>query len=182
MLIPDEDLHRVDAAKVDIDEVQRKIQEAARKKEEKIQKMKQMQEEKELEGCTFAPQLVNKKNKKTVAEDKRDLSKFLEDQKKYEELKLQKQNERKEKFLQSEVSTINMAPMINEKSKKILEKKKKMQEEGKAEEESEPKSKLASATSMTREEANKSKQSRPQTAAAMKKRMASPQPNETFKP
>lgn len=40
MLIPDEDLHKVDANKVNIDEVQRKIQEAARKKEEKINIMK----------------------------------------------------------------------------------------------------------------------------------------------
>ena len=46
---------------------------------------KQQQAEKELEGCTFAPQLVKKKKKKKVNEDneegeeKRDLNKFLED-------------------------------------------------------------------------------------------------------
>lgn len=55
MLIPDTDLHKVDAPKVNIDEVQRKIQDAARKKEEKILLQKQLQEEKEMEGCTFAP-------------------------------------------------------------------------------------------------------------------------------
>ncbi len=31
------------------------------RKEEKIRVMKQMQEEKELEGCTFAPQMLTKK-------------------------------------------------------------------------------------------------------------------------
>ncbi len=38
---------------------------------------------------------------------------------------MQKHTERKERFLQSEISVMNSAPMINEKSKKILEKKKK---------------------------------------------------------
>lgn len=46
--------------------------------------MKQMQEEKELEGCTFAPQM---KTKKKNQPEKRDLSKFLEDQQKYLEMK-----------------------------------------------------------------------------------------------
>lgn len=53
MLIPDEDLHRVEANKVDINEVQRKIKEAQRMKEEKLKVMKAIQEEKELDGCTF---------------------------------------------------------------------------------------------------------------------------------
>lgn len=51
-----------------------------------------MQEEKELEGCTFAPQMLTKK--KNNAGDKRDLNKFLEDQKKYLEMKQKKQQER----------------------------------------------------------------------------------------
>ena len=36
MLIPDEDLHRVETNKVDITEVSKRIKEAARMKEEKI--------------------------------------------------------------------------------------------------------------------------------------------------
>ena len=60
--------------------------------------MKQYQEDKELEGCTFAPDRVTKKKKEQT--EVRDLSKFLEDQKKYEEMRQQKANERKEKALQ----------------------------------------------------------------------------------
>jgi hypothetical protein len=54
--------------------VQRRIQEDARKKEDKIMMMKKIKEEKELEGCTFAPQMVAKKKG-----EKRDINKFLED-------------------------------------------------------------------------------------------------------
>jgi len=84
MLIPDEDLNKVEVTRVDILELQKKIQEANDRKEDKIRMMKVEKEEKELEGCTFAPVMYTKKNKK-VTEEKRDLSKFLEDQKKYEE-------------------------------------------------------------------------------------------------
>ena len=62
--------------------------------------IKQMQEEKELEGCTFAPTMLTKKRKNTAnaanGDEKRDLNKFLEDQRKYLEKKEAKQNERKE--------------------------------------------------------------------------------------
>ena len=91
----------------------------ARKKDEKIRVMKQIKEEKELEGCTFAPQMVAKKKG-----EKRDINKFLEDQNKYLELKRQRENERKEKKLQDEQSVMNVAPVVNEKSRKMLEKKK----------------------------------------------------------
>lgn len=47
--------------------------------------MKEIQEQKALEGCTFAPEMPTKKGKKQ--EEKRDLNKFLEDQKKYELMK-----------------------------------------------------------------------------------------------
>ena len=46
--------------------------------------MKAIQEEKELEGCTFAPQMLTKKKN---GGEKRDLNKFLEDQQKYLQLK-----------------------------------------------------------------------------------------------
>ena len=86
--------------------------------------IKQMQAEKELEGCTFAPQLQTKKK-----QEKRDLNKFLEDQKKYLEMKEQKQIERKEKAQIQEQSKLATQPFINEKSKKILEKKQKQAQE-----------------------------------------------------
>lgn len=80
MLIPEEDLHRVENRGVDINEVQRKIQEQAQKKEEKMLQMRLVKEEKEMEGCTFAPVIYTKKaNKKNQQEDKRDLNTFLED-------------------------------------------------------------------------------------------------------
>jgi hypothetical protein len=77
MLIPDEDMNKVETQKVNIDELQRKIEEQARKKEEKMLAMKQAKEQKELEGCTFAPQRLTKKKKEP--EEIRDLDKFLED-------------------------------------------------------------------------------------------------------
>lgn len=42
--------------------------------------MKQYQEEKEMEGCTFAPERVTKKKERG---EKRDINKFLEDQKRF---------------------------------------------------------------------------------------------------
>ena len=113
---------------MDIKEVQRRIDEDAKRKEEKIRIMKQMQEEKELEGCTFAPQMLTKK-KNTTAGEARDLNKFLEDQQKYLEKKRQKADERKEKALQSEQSVMVTQPMVNQKSKRMLEKKRKQLEE-----------------------------------------------------
>lgn len=53
MLIPDEDLNKVDSQKVNIEELQRRIEEGARKKEERMMMMKQEREMKEIEGCTF---------------------------------------------------------------------------------------------------------------------------------
>jgi len=44
MLIPDEDMNKVETQKVNIDELQRKIEEQARKKEEKMLAMKQAKE------------------------------------------------------------------------------------------------------------------------------------------
>lgn len=41
--------------------------------------LKAIQEEKELEGCTFAPTMLTKK-KNNPGGEKRDLNKFLEDQ------------------------------------------------------------------------------------------------------
>jgi hypothetical protein len=121
ILIPDQDLETMESNKVDIQEVQRRIIEKARLKEEKIRIMKQIQEEKELEGCTFAPQIVTKRKNP----EKRDLNKFLDDQQKYLEMKQQKQINLQQKHLQNEQSVMNTQPAINEKSKRMLEKKKK---------------------------------------------------------
>ena len=84
--------------------------------------MKGILEEKEMDGCTFAPQLATKKKKKNQAEP-RNMQKFLEDQAKYEEQRRQKLNERKEKKLEQEIQIQKAQPMINKKSKKMIEKK-----------------------------------------------------------
>lgn len=86
MMIPDEDLHKVEAQRLNVSERQQKIQEDMKRKEEKIRIMKEIKEQKELEGCTFAPQRITKM-KSIQPEEKRDLNKFLEDQKKYEVMK-----------------------------------------------------------------------------------------------
>ena len=125
MLIPDLDLDKIHATKVDVEEIQRKIQEAAERKEEKMRMIKYEQEQKEMEGCTFAPQLATKKKKRGTEGEARDINKFLEDQKKYEEQRRLKAIERKERLLMNEASVMNTGPVINSKSKKILEKKQK---------------------------------------------------------
>lgn len=100
----------------DPEEVKRRIQEQAKRKEEKLEALRKAKEAKELEGCTFAPTT----KKATVA---RDLSKFLEDQKRFVEMKEQKQQERRERQLANEQSQV--VPVgVNAKSRKILEEKK----------------------------------------------------------
>lgn len=84
--------------------------------------MKQYQEEKEMEGCTFAPERVTKKKERG---EKRDINKFLEDQKRFQEQRQLKANERKERAIQEEQSKMNAFPVMSEKSKKYLELKKK---------------------------------------------------------
>ena len=120
--------------------------------------------------------------KKNVGEDKRDLSKFLEDQQKYLELKEKKALERKERAMQNEQSVMVSQPMVNEKSKRILEKKRKLIEEGGVASQEQQKS-----SPVTRQDKNAAPSKKgatwtAETAAVAKKRMASPQPNETFKP
>ena len=65
MLIPDEDLCFADGGqKVDIKEFTGRIEQFEDKKRQKVAQMKQEKEEKERDGCTFAPQLATKKKKK----------------------------------------------------------------------------------------------------------------------
>ena len=67
-MIPEEDLinHEMgdlNKPKLDVDERQRRIDEQLRKKEEKIRLAQMQKEQREMEECSFAPQL-HKKNKK----------------------------------------------------------------------------------------------------------------------
>ena len=77
MLIPEEDYSRVDQQKIDIKELQKRIETDLQRKEQKLQAMREQKAIQETEGCTFAPQLATKKKKE--GEVKRDLNKFLED-------------------------------------------------------------------------------------------------------
>ena len=168
LLIPEEDLYKAEQRGIDVGEVQRRIQEDQRRKDEKLRMLKQIQEEKELEGCTFAPQMLTKKR------EKRDLGKFLEDQQKYLEMKQKKQLERQEKALFNEQSVMAPVPLVNEKSKRLLEKKLKKLEEG-------PDQRLSA--SATRPETSAKDNARGNAKAQeARKRLASPQPTESFKP
>ena len=61
--------------------------------------------------------MLTKKRHETA----RNLDQFLEDQKRYEELKKQKQQERLEENVKSQMSQTLRGPYINDKSKKMLE-------------------------------------------------------------
>ncbi len=98
-----------------------RINEFEDKKRMKVEQMRAEKQDKELDGCTFAPQMMTKK-KKNVAQP-RDLNKFLEDQQRYEEARKEKFNKRKEQELQNEVAIAAPRPVMNAKSKRMLARK-----------------------------------------------------------
>ena len=81
--------------------MKRRIEDQQRKREERLEILRKEKELKELEGCTFAPHIVKKAKQVTqqqaessvgtTGEQKRDLNKFLDDQKRYLEMKESKQ-------------------------------------------------------------------------------------------
>ncbi|TNV84608.1 hypothetical protein FGO68_gene10178 [Halteria grandinella] len=124
ILIPEEDLMRVEEEEhysqstkgFDPNEVQRRIEEQQRKKEEKLEQMRRDKEAKELEGCTFAPQIKS--------QPRRDVNKFLEDQKRYLEEKEKRAKMRQERQLAEEQQQVSgSVSAVNEKSRRILEEK-----------------------------------------------------------
>ena len=86
-------------------------------KRRKMELIKQENENKEMENCTFKPQLVAKPLKQ-----RRNLEQFLEDQKRHEEDKALKRNMLLEQESQVEAGAIHH-PKINESSRKMLAKK-----------------------------------------------------------
>lgn len=67
-MIPEEDLliHEYmeqNKIKIDINKQQRKIEEAQRRKEDKIRIAQAQQQQREMEECSFAPQLVSRKKR-----------------------------------------------------------------------------------------------------------------------
>lgn len=73
ILIPEEDLMRVEEEEYnanrpgfDAEDMKRRIEEQKRAKEDKLEYMRREQEAKEMEGCTFAPQLIRKGQKQSI--------------------------------------------------------------------------------------------------------------------
>ena len=84
-------------------------------KRRKVEVIKHENEKKEMDGCTFKPQLVAKPLK-----EKRNFQQFLDDQKQHEENKALKRNIRLEHESQMEAGVIHH-PEINESSRRMLE-------------------------------------------------------------
>jgi hypothetical protein len=81
--------------------------------------MKEEKAQKEVEECIFTPQLLTKK--RNEPSERRNIDKFLEDQKRFEEMKRAKLVERQEEHVKSQISQTLRGPYINEKSKRLLE-------------------------------------------------------------
>ncbi len=92
----------------------------------KIMQMKEEKSLKEVEECVFTPQILTRRQGESV--QRRNLEKFLEDQKKFEEMKNQKIVERREEQHVSSLSQTLRGPYVNSKSRKILEEKAKRDE------------------------------------------------------
>lgn len=88
--------------------------------EKKLQKIAQKQDElkdKDLEGCTFQPELVTH----TASEPKRNLDQFIQDQHKFLEKVNKKREDAKQQATQEETSV--MHPNIDETSRRMVEEK-----------------------------------------------------------
>ena len=100
LLIPQEDLVKLnDIQKVSIDDFSSKITEFEDKKRQKIQFLKEVKDQKEIEECKFAPEIMTRKKGEPL--ERRNLDQFLEDQRRFDEMKKQKMSERKEEYLKS---------------------------------------------------------------------------------
>ena len=91
-----------------------KVKEFHENKRRKMELIKQENDKKEMEGCTFAPQLVSK-----PIIQRRNFDEFLEDQRKHEENKALKRNIILEHESQIEMGAI-YHPEINESSRRML--------------------------------------------------------------
>ena len=95
-----------------------RIKEFQENKRRKMEMIKQENERKEVEDCTFKPQLISK-----PISQRRNFQQFLEDQKKYEEDRALKRNLMLEEESKTEIGEIHN-PKINETSRKMLAKRK----------------------------------------------------------
>eukprot|EP00347_Sterkiella_histriomuscorum_P024180 403332030 len=120
LLIPQEDLVRLqNQHKLDVNELSHKINQFEEKKRQKIHLLKEEKDQKEIEECKFQPEILTRK--RNEAPQHRNLDQFLQDQKRYEELKKQKQSERVEENVKSQLSQTIRGPYVNDKSRKMLE-------------------------------------------------------------
>ena len=91
------------------------------KKKQKIQYLREYLADKEIEGCSFEPEMISRKKNEQI--EKRPLDQFLDDQKRFLELRSQKVAELAEEQMLSTTSEMSKTWFMNEKSKKILSQK-----------------------------------------------------------
>ena len=112
LLVPEEDLVRVEnQPKVNMEQFAQKLNDFKDKKRQKIQFLKECMDQKAVEECVFTPQLATRRKGETA--ERRNLDQFLEDQKRFEEMKKQKQSERLEEVSKQEMSQTLKAPYMN---------------------------------------------------------------------
>ncbi|CDW71596.1 UNKNOWN [Stylonychia lemnae] len=120
LLIPQDDLKKMQQSqKLRVEDIQQKVIQFEDKKRQKIHLLKEEKESKEIEECIFTPQIMTRK--RNEAPQPRNLDQFLQDQKRFEELKKQKQQERLEENAKSQMSQTIKSTYVNEKSKRMLE-------------------------------------------------------------
>lgn len=67
MRVEEEEYNANNRVGFDAEDMKRRIEEQQRLKEDKLEYMRREQEAKEMEGCTFAPQLIKKGPKHSIA-------------------------------------------------------------------------------------------------------------------
>lgn len=107
--------------KLNVQELAHKIQQFEERKRQKIHLMKEEKEQREIEECKFRPDMATRKKNDTA--EPRSIEQFLQDQKRFEELKKQKQSERIEEHVKSQLSQTIRSTYVNDKSRRMLEQK-----------------------------------------------------------
>eukprot|EP00347_Sterkiella_histriomuscorum_P013308 403365213 len=98
-------------------------QQCLENKTQKTKLLQEMKSQQEMQECTFKPQTYSHKQK-------RNFDQFLQDQQQYEELKKKKNRDRLEQNINVQQQELKHQPIVNKKSAKIVEQKKRnIQEE-----------------------------------------------------
>jgi len=82
-LVPEKDFKKFqETEKLDVKMLSSKIAEFEERRRVKVQILKEQKQHKEIEDCTFAPQMVARTSK---AKEQRNLEEFLKDQKEFDD-------------------------------------------------------------------------------------------------